>query len=57
MTEPDYAIYLIRAEKSFCAIYPAMASGKYKEAAISAYEVVAELMSFLRWITENKAKG
>jgi hypothetical protein len=55
--EPDYAIFLIRAERAFVAIYPAMANGKYKEAAIAAYEVVAELMSFLRWITENKAKG
>jgi hypothetical protein len=55
--EPDYAIFLIRAERAFVAIYPAMANGKYKEAAIAAYEVVAELMSFLKWITTEKGKG
>ena len=52
--QPDYAVYLIRAETAMKAIYPLMADRKYNLAAQHCFEVFAQLTAFLKFISTRK---
>jgi hypothetical protein len=57
VTEPDYAVFLIRAENEMKKIYPSLLEGKNKDAFGHALQTIKHLQEFMSWIIENKAKG
>ena len=56
MTEPDYAIFLIRAEEQMKSIYPSLLEGKNKQAFVHALECIGHLQEFMTWCLETKGK-
>jgi hypothetical protein len=54
LSEPDYAVYLIRAEDAMKSVYPAMAERKYNAAALHVFEVLAQLSAFLKFLASRK---
>lgn len=54
LNQPDYAIFLIRAEDAMKSVYPAMADRKYNMAAQHVFEVFAQLTAFLKYLASRK---
>lgn len=56
MTEPDYAIFLIRAETALKAVFPAMSERRHAEGLRHALEVQRQLTEFHDWVIRANTK-